>query len=587
VNELERAFLQELDAHRAWQHVETLVTQFPGRHSGSPVELESARYILDACRANGVDAEIVAVDTWLGLPERGQLIVHGHHDMVIEFSSGVGHGEQTAGELLLVESREEALAKREELDGRIVVLPYAYDLAITPQDAAAHGAIGMIYGNWGPKDLDILRVTAPQTWTYWGVPDPETFRAGEQEIPQIHIGRKTYEQLKVHLAEGALQGSFRSTINSSWAKTHMVVATVGPNGPGDEFSIAGCHQDSWSPGATDNGAGVGVLLEMARVFKQHEASLQRGIRFLFVSGHENGGYATSTWYLDNKWAEINDNAVVFSFTDTPGFANAPEINIEASEELGAFALQCARDVVGPEPVVHLKRPNKTADRGFYGIGVPTVYTRCAFTPETTTEWGGAFLGYWNHSDHDTLDKLDVDNLGTNMAIRALELHRLSHTEVLPYDFRPVVQGMLKRVRAWRDAGAFDLAQTEQLLEQLSEQVAAIYQTAPTCAKSHNRLVKALSRRLTHINHTVAGRYGQDIFGTPMQQCLVALAAIDELAHHEAASPMSLMLHAQIRRAQNRVNDALAEALCLLAGDTFPAIPSTQSRALPSLEGASS
>ena len=424
-----------------------------------------------------MNPEIQAVDCWLGLPREAYLRIKEPVDLEIPCSSDTGHGEEISGEFLVIETPDEARQATESIKGKIVVMPYSYAYPMRPADVRKHGGAGVIYGNWGPSTANILRVTAPQTWTYWGLPEPEAYRLGEQEgIPQAHIGRQSYEQLREMCGAGRVTGTFKSTIESFWGRSHQVLVDVDPGHDDgrDDFMILAAHHDSWYPGASDDAAGVGVLIEAARVANIHRERLRRKLRFMFVSGHENGAYATSTWYIDNHWRELRERGVCFSFTDTPGFANAPEYKIEASEELIGFAERCARDIVGNEPVLNLHRANKTGDRGFFGLGIPSIYTRCAFTQAQAEEWGGAFLGYWNHSNHDTLDKIDKKALEVNGRIRLLEAVRLANANHLPYDFRPVLAGMRGRLERWQATNRYDVRGTLELLGTLEARIDSLH-----------------------------------------------------------------------------------------------------------------
>lgn len=567
MNEIEKKIVDQFDVAKAWSHVRHLVEKLPGRYTGSDQERQSAEFIAARLREIGIEPQIQPVDSWLGVPDGATMRIEAPEPIDIPCAPDTGRGQLISGEFIVIETPEEARQLAGKLSGKIVVIPYSYSYPITPEEARKQGAAGMIYGNWGPSDVDILRVTAPQTWTYWGLPDPDAFRIGEQEaIPQAHIGRRSYERVRDLCRKGKVTGSFSANIRSFWGKSHQIIADVGPDHLGDDadFMIMAAHHDSWNPGASDDGGGVAVLLEAARVLHGARQSLKRKVRFMFVSGHENGAYATSTWYLDNHWQALREHAICFSFTDNPGFANAPEFKIEANEELMDFALACARDVVGDEPKINVHRANKTADRGFFGVGVPGIYTRGAFTQAQADAWGGAFLGYWNHSNHDTLDKIDPVNLERNARIRLLEAVRLCSAEILPYDFRRTVAGMRERLEGWQADGRYDVSGTLALARKLAEHLDAFYGSANTRdAGRTNETLKALARELSWINYTYQGRYGQDIFGVDLKKPLPIMNSIDELAHHAAGSPMDLMLRARIRRDQNKVEDALRASIALV------------------------
>ncbi|MDD3858443.1 MAG: M28 family metallopeptidase [Methanoculleus sp.] len=71
-----------------------------------------------------------------------------------------------------------------------------------------------------------------------------------------------------------------------------IVATFPGSGTSGEVVVVGAHYDSRSfdparaPGATDNGCGVAIVLELARVMSGH--SFDRTVRFAFWNGEEVG-----------------------------------------------------------------------------------------------------------------------------------------------------------------------------------------------------------------------------------------------------------------------------------------------------------
>jgi hypothetical protein len=182
LSDVETGILQALDVERAYGHLEYLVTRLPGRYAGSDQEPLSAEYIRSVLEGFGVANRIITVDTWLGVPLGASLQIHGPTEFEIKSSPRTPTQGPITAELLGIETKEEARAKESEIAGRIVVCPYSYGLPITPEEIATRGGVGTILGNWGPSDLDVLRVYAPQTWLYWGVPTPEEFAAGPEEL---------------------------------------------------------------------------------------------------------------------------------------------------------------------------------------------------------------------------------------------------------------------------------------------------------------------------------------------------------------------------------------------------------------------
>jgi acetylornithine deacetylase/succinyl-diaminopimelate desuccinylase-like protein len=106
-----------------------------------------------------------------------------------------------------------------------------------------------------------------------------------------------------------------------------IVAEFPPGTPHDKEVIISAHWDSYrdSPGADDNGSGVGVLLELARYFSTFEHDL--GGRIKFVSfGAEELGVVGSRAYLDLHQDDLQDCILLFNM-DQVGGPQGPSIEM--------------------------------------------------------------------------------------------------------------------------------------------------------------------------------------------------------------------------------------------------------------------
>jgi len=570
---VEEEILNQLEWEKALQHITWLVNEAPGRHSGTEDEKKAANYIQETLSHYGLSVETYETDAYSGVPQDARLKIVEPTMQTIKCSPRAPTRSPISGEILCIESKEEAKEKYKDIEGKIVMVPslVSYGLPITPEGVRQKGGRGFIHGNWGGKEHGALRVSAYQTQTYWGVPRLEEFERKEKEmLPQIYITRKDFEYLKTLCKKGTVKATFESRISSEWRKVHLVVAEVEGMDTVKDFAFIGGHFDSWFPGATDNAAGDALLMELARVFQNNRKHLRRNIRIGFWSGHESACYAASTWYLDHFWTEIDRHAVAYSAVDNPGFKDAPEYSVQVSEEIGDFVIGCARDVVGDNAILNVRRPSKTCDRGFFGIGLPSIYVYNAFSSRQLDEWHGAHLGWFNHSPYDTIDKIGEDNFVKTMRIRALVELRLCNCDVLPFDFIKVVGAFKKRLEEWeRVAPRFDLGDTGTYVSRLDKKLQDLHETLESREfgegdlRQVNTLLMKLCRTLIPINFTTAGRYSQDIFGTDLSKPLVAFKDIDELAFLRKGSPEESMLMAKLFKEKNRVNDGLIQGVSLI------------------------
>ncbi len=573
ISRVEEEILNQLEWDKALQHITWLVNEAPGRHSGTEHEEKAANYIQETLAHCGLSVKTYETDAYSGVPQDAKLKILKPEMQTINCSPRAPTRSPISAEILCIESKEEAREKWKDIEGKIVMVPslVSYGLPITPDEVREKGGRGFIHGNWGGIQHDVLRVSAYQTQTYWGVPNPEEFQRKEKEmLPQIYITRKDFEYLKTLCKKGSVRATFESRISSEWRKVHLVIAEVEGTDTVKDFTLIGGHFDSWFPGATDNAAGDALLMELARVFQNNRKHLRRNIRIGFWSGHESACYAASTWYLDHSWREIDQHAIAYSAVDNPGFKDAPEYSVQVSEEIGDFVIGCARDVVGDNAILKIRRPSKTCDRGFFGIGLPSIYIYNAFSKQQLDEWHGAHLGWFNHSPHDTIDKISGDNFVRTMRIRALVELRLCNCAILPFNFTKVADAFKKRLEEWDSVTPrFDLEDTRMYVSRLYKGLRDLHETLEDRdfgegdLREVNTVLMKLCRTLIPINFTTAGRYSQDIFGTDLSKPLVALKEIDELASLRKGSPEETVLRAKLLKEKNRVNDALLHSVSLL------------------------
>jgi carboxypeptidase Q len=133
-------------------------------------------------------------------------------------------------------------------------------------------------------------------------------------LPVLSIASEDAAFLRRLQAKG--QVKIRLDVQNSFAASPGTERNVVADLPGDdtrEMVLLTAHFDDWDPaqGANDNGAGVAVVLEAARIFKRLGIRPKHTIRFVFFSGEEqlsNGSRA----YIDRHQAELDSIRAVFN-----------------------------------------------------------------------------------------------------------------------------------------------------------------------------------------------------------------------------------------------------------------------------------
>ena len=164
-------------------------------------------------------------------------------------------------------------------------------------------------------------------------------------LPVLSIPAEDAALLRRLLAHGAVK--LRLDVQNSFpgpVKERNVVAEIkGAADPG-EIVLLTAHFDDWDPaqGANDNGAGVAVILEAARIFKLLRIRPNNTIRFVFFSGEEelsNGSRAYAAQHKD----ELDRTRAVFNIDSGAhpplGFDIHGRVDTEAASKklLGALA----------------------------------------------------------------------------------------------------------------------------------------------------------------------------------------------------------------------------------------------------------
>ena len=166
------------------------------------------------------------------------------------------------------------------------------------------------------------------------------------------------------------------------------------------------------------------------------------------------------------------------------------------------------------------------------------------------------LGWWWHTPHDTLDKIDEANLVRDTKVYVHTLHRLLTDGVLPIDFVAHADALLAELAALRAAlGAqFDLGRLVAAAQGLREVAAA--------GDASDRALMRASRALDPLYYTTGDRFDHDpALPLPAWPVLEPLRALAKTAPESDAARF---LTVSAMRGRNRLLQALLAATGALA-----------------------
>jgi hypothetical protein len=114
---------------------------------------------------------------------------------------------------------------------------------------------------------------------------------GDKQVPTLIATGEDFQLLERLLAGGEpvrMELDVRARFTKGPVTCFNAVGEIRGSGKPDEIVVCGAHLDSWdlATGATDDGFGCAVVLEVARLLKALDLKPQRTIRFVLFGGEE-------------------------------------------------------------------------------------------------------------------------------------------------------------------------------------------------------------------------------------------------------------------------------------------------------------
>ena len=559
-------FHADIDSRRAFEHAAWLTTNAPFRQSGTDRERRAADYIAEHLESYGCDVTVHELAGYVGFPKSGQLLVRTPEPAEVPVSvfahSSATRPDGVEAELVFCGHGSEADFHGRDVRDK-VVLTYLSFTPARPEKArlaALHGAAGIVMMHFLSGEYDNLPEGTVKA--LWGNPTDRDFATLEHTLPAAGVRRADGERLVDWLNRGPVRVRFRIDAERRWVRLPLPVGvlrgTVEPR-----FTLVGGHLCSWSGGATDNASGDGGMLELARVAATHRDQLRRGIMFAAWPAHEQGIMEGSTWFVDAMWDVLDRDCVLYLNMDEMGKRGTTAVEASCSPEAGGLALAAVREALGLE-TVRTRDLHKSGDQSFFGIGVPSIWIRSRPDPDTLKAWHGADNGWWWHTRSDTLDKLDPEVQQRELLAAGALLWRLSETAVLPFRFAPVAVRIADRLQALQRAAGehFDLSAPLRYASEFQARAAAL-DDASESGRDTSATQMRLSRTLTNVTASVAGRWAQDTYGlSDLATYLPGLRAAEALPSLRDSDRYHLVL-TRLLRERNRVRDAIWEACRLV------------------------
>ncbi len=572
--------LEMLDIDSAMKNANWIVDNVGWRISGTKYEKQVLAFFEEYYEKEGITFDKLEYDALIFYPGESKFTVlddEGEDSWDIPCNAFAQRANTPEGGFVneLIYVGNGAISDYEGLDveGKIILCDLTYDPPRPEKMRIAEmfGADGLVMINWGLEEHNT--VPSGSVKNVWGNPTSESEMKRLPNIPAVGIKRKDGNRLVERLTSGEkLMVRLDAHGLGEWRKCYIPIAKVEATGPeADMFAIMGGHYDAWGPGATCNAAGNAGLLEVVKVLHANRDKLKRSIWFPFWSGHETGGMAGSSYFVDYFWDELTENGISYMNMDQLGLADIDQYDTWASGELVDYHIESDKYLMEKDmldEVCQTMKPEKVGDQSFYGIGIPTLHNMGQDSAEKKALYLGATLGWWYHSHLDTMEMVSRETLLTNLQVMTAYVYGLVTKDILPFDHTNNCEIIEKRLRELKEEckGVIDLDTALDWNQKLKDKLVALNELAANSQLSQeqrttlNRGLLKLSRILSPMLATVAGKYAQDNYGlTALKTFIPALWEMKDLGTMDRDSDEYKMLFTKMKRERNKATDAIKAA----------------------------
>jgi hypothetical protein len=418
----------------AWQQLARLTDTIGPRLSGSP-QLEAAvTQVAATMRMLGASVIVqpVKVPHWVRGEEQAELVDYAGrppgltqhlHLTALGGSAATAAAGITAG-VIVVHDFEELAARAREVRGNIVLFEARFDQRLAdngrafnaygsaglyrfegPARAAALGAAAALVRSIGGADYRLPH-TGATIWNDHQAPIPAAALAAEDADLIARLAAAGPVTLKLRLTPKTLPDADSANVIADWP---------GREKP-DEYVIVSGHLDSWdlATGATDDGVGVMAAAAVIQVMQQLGLHPRRTIRFVAWTNEENSGSGNKAYFasvapkIDGQIAAVESDA-----------GAGRSLGVSAAVGLESLAaLQPVADALAPIGATVLSRSDTE-------IGSDIAPLQVAGVPGFAPLVDGRHYFDYHHSAADTLDKVDPQNLNSQVATMAVLAYYLA------------------------------------------------------------------------------------------------------------------------------------------------------------------
>jgi hypothetical protein len=558
--------LSEISEENMFRHVDYLVNVVGERQSGSKEYHEASDYIFSQLKEHIDEAWVDHFPMYTSYPVDASL--HLTQPINREISAlPICHTLATdgflEGELLDLKNGHYDDYVGVDVQGKILLT----DMTWTPgrpekaRIAQEMGAKALIIMNWGKPEDENIQMGGVKS--QWGNPTAETIK-DVVDIPVLSITRKAGEFLRdLCSKEKTVRVKLSSNVTREWITASQPMGIVRGNGSRKEIILIGSHLDAWGKTAICNATGNALLLELVRILKKHQDSLNCDVYFCFWDGHEVAECGGSTWFVDNYWGVLREKTLAYFNVDNLAIQGTSILGVESVLEMKDFLLTSLEDYWTDEVVWHDAHKGG-GDSSFFGIGIPYVAIATEYSEDELKELNYAFYSPWLHTEEDTVDKIDPELYKKHAEIFLACILRLSHLEEIPYNIEKLLQTLINDLNSlsqWDEELLLELDRLQTLAASVLKRYSDL--VAISGGEIPNTLRQRMVYRLSPILRLTKTRYDQDpccyhFSDFPIPGLYLALWHMKKSKKEQDSHNFYLWANQAIR-VKNRISDELKDA----------------------------
>ncbi|MDZ7791790.1 MAG: M28 family peptidase [Xanthomonadales bacterium] len=403
-----------------YEIVADLTTDIGARLAGSEADAKAVEWAVKMFEGMGFDrvwTEPATFPTWHRGLERTEIVAPARHELVtlaLGFSPATPKGGIEAEVVMFDDLAALQAADEAEVADRIVFIRNrmertrsgaGYGRAVGARSigsrvAADKGALALVIRSIG---------TSNNRFAHTGM---QRFDSDVRLLPAVAISNPDADLLERLMAGDEpvrIQVEVDAETVEAYTSQNVFAEITGAKNP-EEIVALGAHLDSWDvgTGAIDDGAGVGIVTEAARLIKNLDRRRpDRSIRVILFAAEEIGLWGGRAW-ADARKDKIDNYQLVAESDFGAGEIYAISARVADTAWPVIEAIQSELAPLGIE----------LGERG--ANGGPDFYPAAALgVAAVDLEQDGTEYFDYHHTVNDTLDKIDPENLAQNVAAYAV------------------------------------------------------------------------------------------------------------------------------------------------------------------------